>query len=239
MDKLYIVMPAYNEAANVRTVVSTWYPIVEKIGAECRLVIVDDGSKDDTYKILTELAAQYPQFIPLTKSNSGHGATCLYAYRYAIENQVDYVFQTDSDGQTLPEEFWLFWDEREKYDFLIGARKGRQDGWGRIMVTKVLKLVVWFVFGKVVADANTPFRLMKAEYLRSFLQKIPEDFFLANVMLSVLAVSEKLRIKWIPITFRPRQGGVNSINFRRIMKIGIKAVKDLREVKKRIRQNEV
>ena len=50
MDKLYIVMPAYNEEANIEAVVSQWHPLVEKIGSDSRLVVMDDGSKDHTYE---------------------------------------------------------------------------------------------------------------------------------------------------------------------------------------------
>ncbi|WP_068688312.1 glycosyltransferase family 2 protein [Culturomica massiliensis] len=238
MDKLYIVMPAYNEEANIRTVVEQWHPVVEQIGEDSRVVIVDDGSKDATYRVLEELRATYPQLIALTKKNSGHGSTCLYAYRYAIEQGADYVFQTDSDGQTDPAEFTSFWEQRADYDFLIGARKERQDGFSRVVVTKVLKLVVMFIFGRVIEDANTPFRLMRASKLALLLKEIPQDFFLANVLVSVLAVSENMKTRWIPITFKPRQGGVNSINLKRIMKIGIKSVKDLRKVKKDIRNKQ-
>ncbi len=231
-------MPAYNEEANIRTVVEQWHPVVEQIGEDSRVVIVDDGSKDATYRVLEELRATYPQLIGLTKKNSGHGSTCLYAYRYAIEQGADYVFQTDSDGQTDPAEFTSFWEQRADYDFLIGARKERQDGFSRVVVTKVLKLVVMFIFGRVIEDANTPFRLMRASKLALLLKEIPQDFFLANVLVSVLAVSENMKTRWIPITFKPRQGGVNSINLKRIMKIGIKSVKDLRKVKKDIRNKQ-
>ncbi len=231
-------MPAYNEEANIRTVVEQWHPVVEQIGEDSRVVIVDDGSKDATYRVLEELRATYPQLIGLTKKNSGHGSTCLYAYRYAIEQGADYVFQTDSDGQTDPVEFTSFWEQRADYDFLIGARKERQDGFSRVVVTKVLKLVVMFIFGRVIEDANTPFRLMRASKLALLLKEIPQDFFLANVLVSVLAVSENMKTRWIPITFKPRQGGVNSINLKRIMKIGIKSVKDLRKVKKDIRNKQ-
>lgn len=231
-------MPAYNEEANIRTVVEQWHPVVEQIGEDSRVVIVDDGSKDATYRVLEELRATYPQLIGLTKKNSGHGSTCLYAYRYAIEQGADYVFQTDSDGQTDPAEFTSFWEQRADYDFLIGARKERQDGFSRVVVTKVLKLIVMFIFGRVIEDANTPFRLMRASKLALLLKEIPQDFFLANVLVSVLAVSENMKTRWIPITFKPRQGGVNSINLKRIMKIGIKSVKDLRKVKKDIRNKQ-
>lgn len=237
-DKLYIVMPAYNEEANIEDVIQQWHPVCEQIqaeGNEAHLVIANDGSKDNTYAIMQQLQAKYPLLLPLDKPNSGHGATVLYLYRYAIANAADYVFQTDSDGQTLPEEFWPMWKNRQQFDFQIGTRGGRQDGASRVFVTKTLRLVVWLMFHVWVKDANTPFRLMKTERLKAIMEYIPQDFFLANVAVSAIAVKKNEKIAWYPITFRPRQGGVNSINMRRIFKIGVKALGDFRTINRNLR----
>ena len=139
MSKVYFVLPAYNEEENIKDVVGQWHPVVERIdrsGTEARLVIANDGSKDNTFRIMQELQAAYPLLVPLDKPNGGHGATVLYLYRYALANGADWVLQTDSDGQTDPEEFSQMWEHREEYDFQIGYRKGRQDGAGRVFVTK-------------------------------------------------------------------------------------------------------
>ena len=63
---------------------------------------------------------------------------------------------------------------------------------------------------------------------------MPENFNLSNVMLTVLFLRGKENVQFIPITFRPRQGGVNSINLKKITKIGIQAVKDFRTIKKNL-----
>lgn len=231
-------MPAYNEEANIEDVIKQWHPICEKInqlGDNAKLVIANDGSKDNTFGIMTQLQDKYPFLIPLDKANSGHGATVLYLYRYAIDNGADYVFQTDSDGQTLPEEFWQMWDNKEKYDFQIGTRGGRQDGDSRVFVTKTLRFVVWCMFHVWVKDANTPFRLLNIEKLKPILDIIPSDYNLANVAVSAIAVRWKYNIAWYPITFRPRQGGVNSINMKRIFKIGVKALSDFRMINRNLK----
>ena len=226
MDKLYLVMPAYNEEENIGQVIADWYPVVEQIGGESRLVVLDDGSKDRTYSILKDACADHPLLIPVKKENQGHGATVLYGYRYALEQEPDYIFQTDSDGQTDPREFWEFWEQREAYDMVIGHRCRREDGRSRIFVTQVLKLVIRLCFHEDVTDANTPLRLMKAEVLREQIRLIPENFNLSNVILSVIYAKKGLRVKYIPITFRPRQGGENSINLKKIFGIGCQAVRD-------------
>lgn len=238
MEKLYIVIPVYNEEANIKNVIEEWYSVIEKHhgNGSSRLVFIDDGSQDNTYTILQEYAQKYPKVKVLTKSNEGHGATVLYGYQYAIENGADYIFQTDSDGQTLPSEFEPFWEERENYAMVIGHRSKREDGFSRYIVTKVLKEVIKICFGVSVVDANTPFRLMKADILKENLKLVPEKFNLSNVIISVIYAKKKYDVKYCPITFRPRQGGTNSINLKKISKIGIQAIKDFKKINQTLKE---
>ena len=243
MDKIYFIIPAYNEEETIKSVVEEWYQVVEKLiqqGAdpESKLVIINDGSKDNTYKVMQELAESRPHFQPVTKPNGGHGATVLYGYKMAIEAGADYIFQTDSDGQTIPDEFYQFWNIRNQYDLVIGARTHREDGISRIIVTKFLKAVIWMFFHAGVRDANTPFRLVKVDTLKKYIHLIPDDFNLSNVIMTVIFTKKNTKIKYIPITFRPRQGGVNSINIPKIIKIGEKAVADFIQINKTIDQDE-
>jgi glycosyltransferase involved in cell wall biosynthesis len=238
MSKIFFVMPAYNEAANIENTVKEWYPIVEKLSSGSKnvanLVVANDGSKDNTFEILQGLVVKYPLLVPINKTNSGHGATVLHLYRYAIGKGCDFVFQTDSDGQTNPEEFWQMWENREIYDFQIGSRSARQDGVGRIFVTKTLKIIVWLMFHEWVVDANTPFRLMRTDKLQSILNIIPSDYFLCNVAISAIAQKWHYKIGWYNISFKPRQGGVNSINMKRIVKIGWKAIGDFKVINSKL-----
>lgn len=237
-DVLYIVIPAYNEEANIKAVVEEWYPIIEQYNGQqkSRLVIINDGSKDQTLSVLKKLAKTKPLLQVIDKVNSGHGATVLYGYNYALEHDADFVFQTDSDGQTRPEEFHEFWKLRHDYDMVIGHRKGREDGFSRIVVTKTLKATVKVEFGVTVTDANTPFRLMSRAALSDCIQYVPEDFNLSNVILTVVFYRKGLKIHYIPITFRPRQGGVNSINLKKIVGIGKNAFVDFRKIDRDFKQ---
>lgn len=237
-DNLYIIIPAYNEEENIENVVAEWHEIVAKIGNNSKLVVINDGSKDSTMNKLDELSKKFPCLIALNKENGGHGDTILYGYKYAIDNKADYIFQTDSDGQTVPSEFWDFWNERNQFSAIIGHRNGRQDGLSRVLVTKTLKLVLFMIFHLNITDANTPFRLMKREVVERYYPQIPEHFNLSNVLLTVLLVKNKESVEFKKITFRPRQGGVNSINLKKISKIGIQAVKDFRHLKKCLNQKD-
>lgn len=231
MDNLFIVIPAYNEQDTISMVVNEWYEVIDRYSELSRLVVVNDGSKDNTAQILDECAKDRTKMVVLNKKNGGHGSALLAGYQYAIENGADYIFQTDSDGQTSAEEFLPFWDKRQEYDMLIGNRNKREDGFSRIVVTRVLRFVLWLIFGEWVIDANTPYRLMKTSKLKSTLEIMPENYNLPNVIISVVFQRYKYRVLYMPITFRPRQGGINSINLKKICKIGWKALKDFREIK--------
>lgn len=236
MESLYIVIPAYNEAENIEACVREWYPIIEKHNGNgnSRMVIINDGSKDNTLDMLLKLAETKPFLQPLDKTNGGHGSAVLYGYRYAIDNNADYVFQTDSDGQTDSKEFEQFWDLRHEYDAIIGKRVVRGDGKYRKFVEDVACLLLRIIFGVKVEDANAPFRLMKTDLVAKYIDKLPKDFNIPNIMFTTYFTYHHEKVKFIPITFKPRQGGLSSINTKRIIKIGWKAVGDFYKLKRDI-----
>ena len=236
MEPLYIVMPAYNEEANIKTTLDAWYPVIEKHNktGNSRLVVVNDGSKDNTYKTMQEYAETHPLFVPLTKPNGGHGSTVIFAYDYAIKSGADWIFQTDSDGQTNPDEFEDFWNERDNYDAIFGNRTVRGDGKSRAFVEKVVCMLVKHYFGVKVPDANAPFRLMRADKVSKYLGKLKPDYNLPNIMMTTYFVYYKDRVTFKEISFKPREKGTNSINIKKIIKIGQQALKDFRELKKNL-----
>lgn len=227
-------MPAYNEEKNILKTLDSWYPVIESHNesGESRLVVVNDGSKDNTFKVMQEYAETHPLFIPLTKPNGGHGSTVIYAYNYAVKQGADWIFQTDSDGQTNPDEFDDFWKLKDSYVAILGHRKVRGDGAQRAFVEKVVCSLLKLYFGVDVPDANAPFRLMRADTVNKYLDRMPEDYNLPNIMLTTFFAYYNEKITFKNITFQPRQGGVNSINLTKIVKIGWKALGDFRRFKK-------
>ena len=236
-EALYVIIPAYNEQETIVKVAREWHKVVARHpgGGMSRLVIIDDGSTDRTYNAIMQLKKELPYLVCLQKENSGHGATVLWGYQYALDNNADWVFQTDSDGQTDPAEFEMFWERRYDNDMVIGWRKHRKDGLSRIFVTRTLRLIIRMVFGVKVKDANTPYRLMRADTLRNDIILVPERYNLSNVAISVIMVKKGRRVAWIPITFKARQGGINSINIWKIFKIGCKAISDFRKLNTAVR----
>ena len=233
MDILYIVMPAYNEEANIESVVRSWYYLLEGKDMRSRLVVADSGSTDKTHEIILEMQKSgYPQIEAVSKTGKFHGPKLIFLYKYAIEKGADYIFQTDSDDQTNPDEFGSFWEERKNYSGIFGNRTVRGDGKGRAFVERIVCLLLKLYFGVKPPDANAPFRLMKADVVNKYIHRMPKDYALPNIMLTTffLYYGEKTLFK--EISFQNRHAGKNSINIGKIMKIGWKSLRDFREFKK-------
>ncbi len=233
METLYIVMPAYNEEENIESVVKDWYPILDGKSEDSRLVVADAGSTDKTHDILEKLRdTKFPKLEILDTDNQYHGPKLLALYDYAIKNGADYVFQTDSDGQTDPAEFDSFWSDRDKYDGIFGNRTVRDDGKDRAFVEKVVCFLLRMYFSVKVPDANAPYRLMKTETVGKYLNKMPKDYFLPNIMLTTYFVFYGEKTDFKTISFKPRKGGENSIDIKNITKIGIRSLGDFSRFKK-------
>ena len=237
MDSLYLVMPAYNEEENIEEVVRAWYPVLEGKDEASRLVIADSGSTDGTHRILEALREEYPKLEILSDTGKQHGPKVIALYDYAIKSGADYIFQTDSDGQTDPEEFGAFWNLRERYAGIFGFRKERGDGKIRAFVERVVCLLLGLYFRVSVPDANAPFRLMRADTVAKYLPRMAPDYNLPNIMMTTFFAYYGEPIRFRKITFRPRQAGVNSVNVRKIVGIGWKALGDFHAFRKEMKRD--
>lgn len=237
METLYVVMPAYNEAENIRTTVSEWIPVLDHAGPDSRLLIINDGSTDNTWEICQELRHEYPRLMVIDQENRGHGPTCLHAYKTALRLGANFIFQTDSDGQTRPEEFLPLWENRFDYQLNIGYRHRREDGRSRAIVSRILRMLIRLRIGVKVKDPNTPYRLMSSVSLSQWLRFVPDAFFLSNAVLTAVPAYRGESICWHPITFRPRQGGVNSIQLPKMFRIGLAAFVDFGKVRKSLKED--
>ena len=161
---------------------------------------------------------RYPKLEILENKNQFHGPKVLDLYKYAIDNGIDYIFQTDSDGQTNPDEFEAFWKLRNNYAGIFGNRMVRGDGKARAFVEKVVCFLLKLYFNVNVPDANAPFRLMKTDAVKKYIYKLPDDY--------------KENMIFREISFKSRTAGINSINIKQIFKIGWRALGDFHSLRK-------
>lgn len=230
---LAIVMPVYNEMSTITEVFEEWCSAVELLGEAFRFFLVDDGSTDGTAAVLDKLQANRKENVCVIRQpNQGHGRACRTGYVAAIESGAAYVLQVDSDGQCDPAHLPRFWALRAEVDCVFGRRVKRDDGWMRYAISRVCSTAVGIIVGHQLVDVNVPYRLVRGEILQQALSRIPEQFDMQNVALTVtLAQTPGVRFAHVPIRFRSRVGGESTLNIRRIGTLGGNMLRQLRWLK--------
>ena len=220
-------MPVYNEEEAIDFVVHEWITALDKLSVPYTLCILNDGSKDTTLKHLNALAEAHSQVHIIDKPNSGHGQTCIFGYKYALDKGADWIFQIDSDGQCDPIYFAQMLAETDKYKCIYGVRRTRDDGTQRIIVSHFVTVFVFVATGQWLRDPNVPYRLIHADAMRQFVNNVPTDFHLANIYVTVRS-NKASKIKWVPIHFRDRMGGTASVKTFSFVKHGFKLFNQLK-----------
>ena|SRR5205823_11135020 len=230
--ELIAFMPVYNEEANIATVITEWLEAFARERIDARLLALNDGSTDATLKVLKQLQLQFPdQLFVIDKPNSGHGRTCRVGYDIALKDRVPWVFQIDSDGQCDPAFFSLFWAKRSEADCVFGKRIARDDGTLRTLIQVACRFLTMIATGRDLKDANVPYRLIKRSALQKALPSVPAEFDMQNVALTfALKRDPSLRWAYVPIKFRARQGGTNSINLPKIARMGWRMLLQINKV---------
>lgn len=197
-DTFILIMPAFNEEENIEKTINEWSSVIQKFkGSE--ILVINDGSTDKTKKIIKKLVVKYRFLKVLHKINEGHGKTILRGYKYAIESNHQWVFQTDSDNQFTPNDFSKLWKRRHGSNFVLGYRYNRKDPFYRKLLTLTISTWILILFGKYIKDSNIPFRLIKRTYLKNLLKMIPDGVFAPNIFLSVLAARDGQNLQHIPV----------------------------------------
>jgi dolichol-phosphate mannosyltransferase len=223
---LSIVMPAYNEAAHIEECVSEWYDCVSSQVPDSEVLVVDDCSSDGTGERLERLCVRFRRLRVLRLSvNVGHGP----AVRAGLEQcGGEFIFQTDSDRQYKPEDFWSLWSERVDADFIFGVRRLRADGAFRKIVSGLLRIVNLVMWGQWIADANCPFKLMRKTALDRILPAIPRDSYIPMVVVSVLARRGGFRVRELYVQHFPRTAGEQSLaGLRKWAVVGLQCLREL------------
>ncbi|MFN4146107.1 MAG: glycosyltransferase family 2 protein [Runella sp.] len=225
-----IVMPAYNEEECIEQVVKMWTSFLKETfpSQPTQLIVINDGSKDNTKAILDALSPKIDNLLVVHQPNGGHGNAVVNGYRKAIELGSEWVFQTDSDDQFITADVIKLWEKRNESNFIMGYRQVRYDAPARLLITRILKYTIFFAYGTFINDANIPFRLIKGSYLKKLLAQIPQpEPFAPNIFLAVMARKAGQKTFDIPIVHKERQTGTVSILKWKLLKVCIQSFKEL------------
>lgn len=224
--KIGIVIPFYNEKENLIFFIKEWERFLtnkKNIRKNLFFFFFDDGSNDLSSKAISKNIKKIKHRI-IKKKNSGHGDTCRYGYKYIIKKfkKFEYILQIDSDNQCDPKYLTKFINlAKQKNDFILGYRNKREDGFLRLLTSKIMSLIFFLKKKNYVKDLNTPYRMMRIEPLKEIVAKIEKKKKYKQVQLYNCLLSYQMikyyKISWIKIIFRERYYGNSKFNFKKML----------------------
>lgn len=209
VPEISIVMPAYNEEANLAAFVERCVETLRALGRSGEVVITNDGSTDGTGAVLDALAREYPEVRPLhSERNGGYGAALGRALR---ESRGELVATIDSDGQFDIRELTDLLERWEPgLDVLTGYRRAKQDTPFRVFADRALNLLVRAMFGLHLRDTNCAFKLLRGDLARTL--ELESRGFSTPTEILLRCQAAGHRIAEAPVSHAPRPGGMSSLH---------------------------
>lgn len=181
---LSIILPAYNEEANIERAVRDAAAAATALVDSFELVVVDDGSRDDTWDVLNRLKDELNPSVRTVRHevNRGYGTALIRGFS---EARGKLIFYTDSDNQFDLTELKDFIPLMKEWDAVLGYRMDRQDPFSRRFISNCYNLLASTAFGMSVRDLNCSFKLFRRDALLS-LELESDNFFIDTELVARL-----------------------------------------------------
>lgn len=197
MEKISVVIPAYNEGKHITENLNEVIRVFNGLKSDYEVIVVDDGSMDDTYEKIKKISVHYPQIIPKRNvRNYGKGRALKKGVRFA---SGDYVVFLDADMELHPGQIQTFFDimRLDNADVVIGSKMHPNSNLAyplhRKIISTIYYAIIWVLFDLPTRDTQTGLKLFRAEVIKKVFPKILIKRFAYDVEL--LAVAHRMGYK--------------------------------------------
>ena len=216
---LSVFFPAYNDSGTIASLVISAIQAARKVTTDFEVIVVNDGSVDNTADIAEELARNYPEVkVVHHPRNRGYGGALRSGFAAASR---DLVFYTDGDAQYDPSEMSVLWGRfAEDVDLVNGYKISRSDPFHRIVIGRIYHHTVKLLFGLRVRDVDCDFRLMR----RSIFDKVTLEKNSGVICLEMMKKIQDagFRVAEVPVHHYHRAFGRSQFfNFPRLWRTGL------------------
>ncbi len=213
--KTLIIVPTYNELENIRRLL----PELMALGPDIRVLVVDDNSPDGTGKLADELAAEYGRIGVLHRPGKlGLGTAYVAGFKYAVQQDVDCVFEMDADFSHDPAMIPRFIEEIASCDVVIGSRyiSGiNVVNWpmSRLLLSYFANIYTRVVTGMSIRDTTSGYKCFRREVLENIdLDNVRSDGYAFQIEMNFRCWRKGYRIREIPIIFVDRRSGTSKLS---------------------------
>lgn len=214
-QKSLVIIPTYNELENLPRLI----PAVLSQDESIHILIVDDGSPDGTGKYVKEEMIKNDRIHLLEREKKmGLGTAYIAGFKYALQNNYDFVFEMDADFSHDPNELKNFLTAIKENDLVLGSRyiNGvRVLNWpmARLLLSFFASVYTRIITGMPIKDATGGFKCFRRKVLEAIdLDKVKSNGYSFQIEMTFKAYSKGFRIKEIPIIFSDRVKGKSKMS---------------------------
>ncbi|CAN5172856.1 hypothetical protein BH11PAT1_BH11PAT1_3560 [soil metagenome] len=224
LSELSIFFPFWNEEKNIEEVVKKAIPVAEQVAEKWEILMIDDGSSDQTREIAKKLAAKNSHLKVISHTpNRGYGA----ALRAGLSNaKYKYIVFNDGDGQFDFNEVKKFIPFIESYDMVIGFRQKRNDHnlYKRLLLMRILMITDRILFRFKFKDIDCGFKMFTKKTVEEIMPLRSEGAIITTEILAK-AKQRKLNIKEVGVIHYPRVHGIQTgANFPVLVRAGLETL---------------
>ena len=213
--KSLIIVPTYNELENIRRLL----PELMALGPDIRVLVVDDNSPDGTGKLADKMAAENERITVLHRPKKlGLGSAYVAGFMYAIQQDVDCVFEMDADFSHDPAMIPKFIEEIASCDVVIGSRyiSGiNVVNWpmSRLLLSYFANIYTRVITGMTIRDTTSGFKCFRREVLEHIdLDSVRSDGYAFQIEMNFRCWRKGYRMREIPIIFVDRRSGTSKLS---------------------------
>lgn len=220
LRSLSAFFPCYNEEANVARMVEHFEEVLPKFAEDYEILIINDGSSDNTGKIADEIAKKHSHVRVIHHpKNLGYGASLRTGFKHA---KMDWIFFTDGDMQFDVAQLEDFIPYTKEYNVIIGYRKRRAEGSIRALNANLFKLYINLLFRLHVKDIDCAFKLLRRDVVQSLHLQSTGAFTSAEMLYRLKKMGQKFQ--QLPVDHFPRKFGTPTGNNPKVVvKAGLEA----------------
>jgi len=218
MDKKLVIIPTYNEKGNIDRII----PKIFSLSTSFDILIIDDNSPDKTADIVKDLQKKYKNQLHLIEREGklGLGTAYITGFKWALENNYDYIIEMDADFSHDPEDLPRLYNAcaREGADLAIGSRYKNGTNvvnWpiGRILMSYFASKYVSIITGMRINDTTAGFKCYKKKVIETInLDNIKFKGYAFQIEMKFKAWKHKFNLVEVPIIFTNRKVGTSKMS---------------------------
>lgn len=203
LKSLTVFFPVFNEEENIPLLIDSASRIIPQLALDYELIIIDDGSTDQSLNIAQELTAKKKQWLIIAHpKNLGYGEVLKTGIKAA---KKEWLFFTDADLQFNLQELTDFLPYTNQYQAIIGYRVKRAEGFSRSINARLFKTYIDLLFRLHVKDIDCAFKLIKTDLLKNLTLNSGSAFTSSEILYRLK--KKKIKFKELPVSHYPRRYG--------------------------------